>query len=180
MFSIATVVAALLIVSMMDLVLMGRITADYLITGLVAAGVVAPASLFLLTTLLREMAAQQQQVLSRSVESAESRLRVALDSSDEGILMVASDGKVLSANKRFFELWRVPPEMASVGQDGPMLQHVLDQLVDPEGFMAGVQRLYGSDLQANDILHFKDGRVFERYSRAFDHWVRSGAHLVFP
>jgi len=166
LFSIAAVVAVLLIVSMMDLVLMGRITVDYLITGLVAAGIVAPATLFLLSTLLREVAAQQQQALSYSVESAESRLRVALDSSDEGILMVASDGKVLSANKRFFELWRVPPEMASVGEDGPMLQHVLDQLVDPEGFMAGVQRLYGSDLQANDILHFKDGRVFERYSRA--------------
>jgi arginine exporter protein ArgO len=44
-----TVVAALLIVSLMDLALMGRITADYLITGLVTAGVVAPVSLFLLS-----------------------------------------------------------------------------------------------------------------------------------
>jgi hypothetical protein len=27
--------------------------------------------------------------------------------------MVAADGKVLSANKRFFELWRVPPDAGS-------------------------------------------------------------------
>ena len=37
LFSLTTVVAALLIVSLMDLALMGRITADYLITGLVTA-----------------------------------------------------------------------------------------------------------------------------------------------
>ncbi|MDL2336733.1 MAG: PAS domain S-box protein [Pseudomonadota bacterium] len=154
------------IVSMMDLALMGRITADYLLTGLVTAGIVAPASLFLLTTLLREIAGREQQDLSRSVEGAEARLRVALDSSDEGILMVAVNGTVLSANKRFFELWRVPPELATAGQDDLLLKHVLDQLVDPEGFLAGVQRLYDSDAQANDTLQFKDGRIFERYTRA--------------
>ncbi|MDO9315868.1 MAG: PAS domain S-box protein [Burkholderiaceae bacterium] len=165
-FSVVTVVAAVFIVSLMDLALMGRITSDYLLTGLVTAAIVAPASLFLMSTLLQEIAAQQQQNLSRSVESAETRLRVALDSSDEGILMVAADGKVLSANKRFFELWRVPPELATAGRDDLLLAHVLDQLADPEGFMAGVQRLYGSDAQADDTLQFKDGRVFGRYTRA--------------
>jgi hypothetical protein len=30
--------------------------------------------------------------------------------------MVAADGRVLSANKRFFELWRVPPELALPGR----------------------------------------------------------------
>ncbi|MFM9917133.1 MAG: PAS domain-containing protein [Rhizobacter sp.] len=165
-FSVVTVVAAVCIVSLMDLALMGRITSDYLLTGLVTAAIVAPASLFLMSALLQEIAAQQRQDLSRSVESAEARLRVALDSSDEGILMVAADGKVLSANKRFFELWRVPPKLATAGRDDLLLAHVLDQLADPEGFMAGVQRLYGSDDQANDTLQFKDGRVFERYTRA--------------
>ncbi|MBX9717134.1 MAG: PAS domain S-box protein, partial [Burkholderiaceae bacterium] len=165
-FSVVAVIAVQFIVSMMDLALMGRITADYLITGLVAAGIVAPATLWLMSTLLREVAGQQHQELSRSVASAEARLRVALDSSDEGILMVAADGAVLSANKRFWELWRVPPELAATGQDDLLLQHVLDQLVDPEGFLAEVQRLYGSNTQAHDTLHFKDGRIFERYTRA--------------
>ena len=166
LFSLVTVVAALVIVSLMDLALMGRITADYLITGLVTAGVLAPVVLWSMSTLLGELALQQQQALSRSVESAESRLRVALDSSDEGVLMVAADGAVLSANKRFLELWRVPPELAAAGRDDLLLQHVLDQLVDPTAFTEGVQRLYGSDAQATDTLNFKDGRVFERFTRA--------------
>jgi len=166
LFSLLTVLAAEAIVSLMDLLLMGRITYDYVLTGLVAAGVVAPASLFLLSHLLQELSRQQQKILSSSVESAEARLRVALDSSDEGVLMVGNDGRVLSTNKRFLELWRVSEELAAADDDAQLLAHVLDQLVDPEGFMAGVRRLYGSDAEANDILHFKDGRVFSRYTRA--------------
>ncbi len=165
LFSLTTVVAALLIVSLMDLVLMGRITADYLITGLVTAGVVAPVSMFLLSQLLQQIALQQQQALKLSVESAEARLRVALDSTDEGILMVGADGRVLSGNKRFYDLWQVPAELEASGNDDRLLEHVLDQLEDPQAFLAGVQRLYGSDAQAHDTLRFKDGRIFERFTR---------------
>ncbi|MBL8312741.1 MAG: PAS domain S-box protein [Rubrivivax sp.] len=166
LFSLLTVAAALGIVSLMGLLLLGRVTFDYVLTGLVTAGIVAPISLWLLGALLREMARQQQLGLARGVQSAEARLRVALESSDEGILMVAADGTVLSANQRFYSLWQVPPALAQAGRDDLLLQHVLDQLEDPQAFMAGVVRLYGGDEQASDTLHFKDGRVFERFTRA--------------
>ncbi len=58
LFALFTVIGALLIVSAMDLILMGRITADYLLTGLVAAGIIAPISLSLLSQVLRELARQ--------------------------------------------------------------------------------------------------------------------------
>ncbi len=178
-FSLATVVVAVSIVSLMDLALMGQITADYLVTGLVTAGIVAPASLFLISKLLHEIAGHRLQELASSLERAEGRLRVALDSLDEGVLMVTTDGRVLAANKRFFELRRVPPELAAAGQDGPLLRHVLDQLVDPETFLAGVQQLYGSNAQANDTLHFKDGRVFDRYTRALTTGAEPGRIWCF-
>ena len=167
LFSLLTVLAAELMVSAMDLLLMGRVTADYLITGLVTAGLVAPASLFLLNRLLVELGRQQQADLASNLARAEARLRVALDSTDEGILMVDLDGAVLSSNKRFRELWHVTEELADAGDDA-LLAHVLDQLVDPEGFMAGVRKLYGSDAEASDTLLFKDGRVFSRYTRALE------------
>jgi two-component system sensor histidine kinase/response regulator len=116
--------------------------------------------------LLGELARQKQEVLASNALSAEARLKVALDSTDEGILMVASDGSVLSFNRRFLDLWRVPAELAASGEDAPLLAHVVDQLIDHEGFLSQVQRLYGSEEEATDTLHFKDGRVFERYTRA--------------
>jgi PAS domain S-box-containing protein len=150
----------------MDLLLMGRITADYLITGVVTAGIVAPVSLAILRQLLRELARQEQAALAASVESAEGRLKTALESTDEGILMVAPDGKVLAINHRFAELWRVPKKLAASGDDLALLAHVREQLLDPEGFMAKVESLYGNDAEASDTVHFKDGRVFARYTRS--------------
>ena len=166
LFTLLTVAGALLIVSVMDLLLMGRVTADYLLTGLVTAGIVAPISLTLLSQLLRELARWENASLAASVESVEGRLKVALESTDEGILMVAPDGKVLAINERFASLWNVPGNLAEAGDDEALLSHVLGQLQDPDGFLAKVKALYGSNSEASDTLHFKDGRVFARYTRA--------------
>jgi PAS domain S-box-containing protein len=156
----------LLIVSVMDLLLMGRVTADYLLTGLVTAGIVAPISLTLLSQLLRELARRENASLAASVESVQGRLKVALESTDEGILMVAPDGKVLAINERFASLWNVPRDLAEAGDDEALLRHVIGQLQDPDGFLAKVKALYGSNSEASDTLHFKDGRIFARYTRA--------------
>ncbi|MBK9441954.1 MAG: EAL domain-containing protein [Comamonadaceae bacterium] len=177
--ALGTVLAVELIVSAMGLILNGEVPLDYLLTGFVAAGIVAPLSLMLLSFLLQELAQQQQQVLSNNVERAERRLRVALDSTDEGILMVADDGQVLSTNKRFLELWRVPQALAEAGQDAPLLAHVLDQLVNPDNFMDKVQRLYHSHEEARDTLGFKDGRVFARYTRALSFGSEHGRIWCF-
>ena len=166
LFTLLTVAGALLIVSVMDLLLMGRVTADYLLTGLVTAGIVAPISLTLLSQLLRELARWENASLAASVESVEGRLKVALESTDEGILMVAPDGKVLAINERFASLWNVPGNLAEAGDDEALLSHVLGQLQDPDGFLAKVKALYDSDTEASDTLHFKDGRIFARYTRA--------------
>ena len=102
------------------------------------------------------------------LQQSETLLRSTLESTDEGILMIAEDGHVLSANSRFLELWRVPPSLAAVGQDDLLLAHVLQQLCDPDAFMALVQSLYQSDAESRDTLNFKDGRVYARFSRALN------------
>lgn len=97
---------------------------------------------------------------------SQSLLRSTLESIDEGILMVSQDGHVLATNRRFQELWQVPSALLAEGQDDLLLGHVLKQLVDTEAFLSQVRRLYDSDDEARDVLHFKDGRVFSRYTRA--------------
>ena len=91
-------------------------------------------------------------------------LRAILASTADGILGIDQERKVVHANRRFHEIWRIPQPLAESRDDGALLAFVLSQLTDPAAFLAKVEALYGSDLEDMDVLDFKDGRVVERYS----------------
>ncbi len=107
----------------------------------------------------------ERKLADQALQYSELLLKATVNSTDEGLLVVAENGQVLSANKRFAELWCIPEELIESGDDERLLAHVLEQLNDPEQFIAEVKRLYNSDEEARDILYFKDGRVFSRFSR---------------
>lgn len=164
--SLAVVVQALIVVAIASYALRGKLAADYLLLCLITCAIVAPTWVGLLISVLRSTAERSQAQIQLRAEQAESRLAIALEAASEGVLMVGADGSVLAMNKQFRELWRVPPQLAVRGKDDQLLSHVLDQLSDPEAFLANVRLLYESDEESRDTLHFKDGRVFERYTQA--------------
>lgn len=88
-----------------------------------------------------------------------------LEATGEGILVVDNDGRVVLTNARFAEMWHIPDELIAAGDDERLLGFVLDQLADPDAFVAKVQQLYLTDDEDFDNITFKDGRVFERISR---------------
>ena len=92
-------------------------------------------------------------------------LQGVLQSTSDGILAVSLENEVLFANERFARMWRVPQEVMASKDDTALLQYVLDQLSDPQGFLRKVKELYLSSEESFDVLYFKDGRVFERLSR---------------
>ncbi|MBI5747172.1 MAG: diguanylate cyclase [Nitrospirae bacterium] len=99
------------------------------------------------------------------LENSLSLLRATLESTADGILVVNSEGKIESFNQKFVDMWRIPAPVAASRDDNQALAYVLDQLKDPEGFLAKVRELYSQqDAESFDVLEFKDGRVFERYS----------------
>lgn len=95
-----------------------------------------------------------------------SLLEAAMNSVADGLLVIDRQGKVTSANQRFLHLWNIPQSLADCRDDEALLKFVLDQLQDPDAFLCKVRELYENPKQESfDVLDFKDGRVFERYSR---------------
>ena len=95
-----------------------------------------------------------------------SLLKATLESTTDGILVVARAGKITSYTQRFLKLWQMPLNVITTGQDEVALKHVLSQLSDPGEFLAKVQELYQNPrAESFDLLKFTDGRIFERISK---------------
>ena len=119
----------------------------------------------------REIVASIRDVSERGRIDAELRdalslLGATLESTADGILVVTADGRIAGSNERFAILWGIPGELLASHDDGKVMAFVLDQLVSPDSFVDKVRELYADPgAESLDILDFRDGRTFERYSR---------------
>ncbi len=104
-------------------------------------------------------------ILRRRVEEKTETLRATLESTQEGILVVDAAGKIVSYNKRFQDLWKIPDALLLSASDHEAIKFVRDQVSAPDEFVARIEKLCGSDeIEFNDLINLNDGRIIERYS----------------
>ena len=110
----------------------------------------------------------EKRVKERTEELANSLslIRATLESTTDGILVADKDGQMTSFNEKFVEMWRISPEVVALVDTQKMAEAVSSQLKDPEQFLSKISELYAdAERESFDLLEFKDGRVFERYSK---------------
>jgi serine phosphatase RsbU (regulator of sigma subunit) len=93
-------------------------------------------------------------------------LQAIVEAAREGVVAVSPDRRVLAVNRRFCDIWRLPPDAVRVGEESPALgQAQRSQIVDPDRFEAAIVwgHEHPHETQLLDVP-LVDGRVIEGYA----------------
>ena len=94
-----------------------------------------------------------------------SLLRSTLESTYDGMLVVDLSGNIVSFNRRFTEMWNFPPEELNKPVDQMTIGFISTMMKAPDAFIKRFHEIVAKpDIESFDVLEFRDGRVFERYS----------------
>lgn len=108
----------------------------------------------------------KKEKLEEELAKSNALLRSILEATADGILVADPKGKTMAFNEKFTRLWSIPAETMVPYDEAKALEHVLDQLKEPDKFLYRINLLYAQkDQDSFDTLEFKDGRFFERYSK---------------
>ena len=88
------------------------------------------------------------------------------EASEVGIVVISPAGEIVSANRRFGELWKIPQEVLNTKVNQAAMEVMKGQVVDADSFVERSRYLWDHiDVEARDEIALKDGRVIERYTR---------------
>jgi diguanylate cyclase (GGDEF)-like protein/PAS domain S-box-containing protein len=93
-------------------------------------------------------------------------LRAQQEATLDGILVVDADGRVLSYNRRFLEIWGVPNDAVDGADDNELLGYAAERVANWDDFINLVEYLYQhpEEIRTNDPILLKDGRTLQRSS----------------
>src|ERR1051325_5350749 len=75
----------------------------------------------------------------RDLRETLSLLNATFDATADGILAVDLAGHIVSLNRKFAELWRLPDSILETRDAAQAIAFVLEQLADPQGFLNKVR-----------------------------------------
>lgn len=102
----------------------------------------------------------------QAVEENLSLLISTFEATADGILVVDLDNRIVKYNRQFVEMWRIPDEIIRSRDNKKTVEYVMSQLANAAEFAATTERLINEpEIRNFDLLEFKDGKVYERYSQ---------------
>lgn len=104
---------------------------------------------------------QARRQAERRLQHTVSLLNATLESTADGILVISNDRKIARCNQKFAAMWNLGSSSLIGMDDKGLLASLVDQLQNPDDFLASADPATTSF----DVLNFKDGRIFERYSQ---------------
>ena len=115
-----------------------------------------------LARLLRESRSVSRESLRTMIAILKAQQEATLD----GILVVDSTGNVLSYNRRFLEIWRIPESVAATADDNELLGYAAEAVQDWDNFIELVNYLYEhpDEVRTDDPVPLRDGRTLMRAS----------------
>jgi PAS domain S-box-containing protein len=104
-------------------------------------------------------------ILRRRVLAQTEVIRTTLESTADGILVLDEQDRIVTCNRKFISMWRVPEQVVA-SQDGDLLLgHMTAQLKNPAPLLDLIQRSRIERVSSNDdAIELADGRVFERHA----------------
>jgi serine phosphatase RsbU (regulator of sigma subunit) len=91
-------------------------------------------------------------------------LRSQAEAGLDGLVVVSPDHKMIEFNRRFAEIWQLPPDVLEGGSAEDFFTWATGLVVDPAAFLAGVREVDKNPTQPiRDEIRLLDGRVLDRY-----------------
>ena len=103
--------------------------------------------------------------IERALEVAAAELTATLESTADGILVTDLAGRIRNFNRRFADLWSIPPDLLAQRNDDALLDWMRRSVTEPGPYMRRLAMLEEATLlQASDVLTLHSGALLERTS----------------
>ncbi|MDQ3041414.1 MAG: PAS domain S-box protein, partial [Acidobacteriota bacterium] len=117
----------------------------------------------LFTAVLRDITERKRN--KEELQKNLSLLTSTFEATADGILVVDRDNRIVTFNQRFVEMWQIPDEIIDSKDNARAVDYVLKQLINADDFANTTNYLIVNPENKHfDLLKFKDGKVYERYS----------------
>ncbi len=103
------------------------------------------------------------------LEKKEKILRATLNATDDGILVVDNNGRVLEANDLFYNMWNIPFDVYSLNSAAANQKFIKKQLINPDTFEAWVNFTYEVPETEHYTAELKDKRIYDIFSPPLMH-----------